>query len=76
MNVVVVADMAWESKRDSDFTVILPAIMTPSADVLVDSYIKKRGMRPNEFEEIIFGMNIYPQQHHYLLLILPNKVSQ
>ena len=49
--------MAWESKRDSDFTVILPAIMTPSADVLVDSYIKKRGMRPNEFEEIIFGMN-------------------
>ena len=55
--VVVVADMAWESKRDSDFTVILPAIMTPSADVLVDSYIKKRGMRPNEFEEIIFGMN-------------------
>lgn len=54
---VIVADMAWEEKRDSDFTAIVPALMTPTSDVLVDNYMAKRGMRPNEFEEIIFSWN-------------------
>lgn len=49
-------DLAWEEKRDSDSSVIFPAFLTPSNEVLFDSYICKRGLRPDEAEEILFNM--------------------
>lgn len=49
-------DLAWEDNKASDFAAIVPGFITPSNDLLVDDYICKRGLRPDEFEEIIFGM--------------------
>lgn len=50
-------DLAWEDKKASDFSAILPGLVTPNNDILIDSYILKRGLRPDEFENIIFDMN-------------------
>ena len=50
-------DLAWEDKKTSDFAAIVPALITPANDLLVDDYICKRGLRPDEFEEILFNMN-------------------
>lgn len=49
-------DLAWEEKRESDYSVVMPVFLTPESDILVDNYICKKGMRPTEFEEIIFSM--------------------
>lgn len=50
-------DLAWEEKKASDFCAIIPALVTPANDLLVDTYVNKKGMRPDEFESIIFEMN-------------------
>ena len=50
-------DMAWEDKKASDFTAIVPGLITPANDLLVDTYISKKGMRPDEFESCIFNIN-------------------
>ena len=50
-------DLAWEEKRDSDFGVVFPAFITPHSDILFDDYFVKRGLRPGEFEEVVFSMN-------------------
>ncbi len=47
---------AWEEKRESDYSVVIPAFLTPQSDILVDDYICKKGMRPHEMEEILFSM--------------------
>ena len=52
----IACDLAWEEKRDSDFSVILPGFVTPNNEVLLDTYIEKRGMRPDEMEEALFSM--------------------
>lgn len=50
-------DMAWENKKASDFTAVMPGLITPANDLLVDDYIEKKGMRPDEFERLIFDLN-------------------
>lgn len=50
-------DLAWESKQASDFSAIVPGLLTPANDLLVDDLIEKKGMRPDEFETLIFDMN-------------------
>ncbi len=50
-------DLAWEDKKASDFSAIVPGLLTPSNDLLVDDYICKRGLRPDEFENLIFDLN-------------------
>lgn len=54
----VAYDLAWEEKRDSDFAVAFPAFLTPSSDILFDEYFCKRGLRPAEFEETAFSMDV------------------
>lgn len=49
-------DLAWEEKRDSDFSVIFPAFMTPNSEILFEEHIYKKGLRPEELEEILFSM--------------------
>ena len=49
-------DLAWEEKRESDFGVVFPGFLTPNADLLLETYICKKGMRPHEIEEILFSM--------------------
>lgn len=50
----VAGDLAWDTKRESDFSVLLPGLLTPSSDILIDSYICKKGLRPAEFIETVF----------------------
>lgn len=52
----IACDLAWSEKREADETVILPAFLTPDNNILVDTYINTKGMRPDEFAEHIFNM--------------------
>ena len=51
-------DLAWEEKKASDFSAIVPGFVTPANDILVDDYIMKKGMRPDELEHILFDMDL------------------
>jgi hypothetical protein len=53
----VACDLAWEEKRESDFSVILPGYLTQNSYLLIDDYICKKGMRPHEIEEILFNLD-------------------
>ena len=50
------ADLAWSERKEADDTVILPAFLTPNNEILIETYINKKGMRPDEFIDIIFNM--------------------
>jgi hypothetical protein len=50
----IACDLAWEEGRQNDFSVILPAFLTPQSDILIDDYTCKKGMRPSEIEEELF----------------------
>ena len=50
-------DLAWEEKKANDFAAVVPGLVTPANDLLVDTYIFKKGLRPDEFESIIFDMD-------------------
>lgn len=54
----IACDLAWKEKRSSgaDSTVILPGYLTPENYILLEDYIHKTGMRPDEFIEQIFLM--------------------
>lgn len=49
-------DLAWEEGQANDYSVIMPGLVTPANDILIDSYVYKKGMRPNEWESTIFDM--------------------
>lgn len=53
----VAVDLAWEDKKVSDYSAIVPGLVTPHNDLLIDTYIVRRGMRPDELEGIIFEMS-------------------
>lgn len=50
-------DLAWEEKKASDFAAIVPGLITPANDLLICDYIVKRGLRPDELENIVFDMD-------------------
>lgn len=50
-------DLAWEDKKANDFAAVVPGLVTPANDLLIDDYIFKKGLRPDEFEEIVFAMD-------------------
>lgn len=54
----IACDLAWKEKRsgNADSTVALPAFLTPDSYLLVEDYVAKTGMRPDEFIEQIFIM--------------------
>lgn len=51
-------DLAWKEKRSgaADSTVIFPGYLTPDSNILVEDYVAKTGMRPDEFIEHLFLM--------------------
>lgn len=51
----IAVDLAWENNKASDYSAIMPGLVTPSNDILFCSYIVRRGLRPDELEEIIFS---------------------
>jgi len=53
----VACDLAWEERRENDFSVIMPGFITPQSDILIDDYICKKGLRPHEIEEILFSFD-------------------
>jgi hypothetical protein len=54
----IACDLAWKEKRSlgADSTVILPGYLTPDSNILIEDYVHKTGMRPDEFIEQIFLM--------------------
>lgn len=52
----IACDLAWEEKKESDYSVILPAFMTPQSELLLYRYYCKKGMRPHEIYEAIFTL--------------------
>lgn len=53
----IATDLAWEDKQASDFSAVVPGLVTPGNDILVDSYIAKKGLRPNELENLLFELS-------------------
>lgn len=49
-------DLAWKEKRNSDASVLMPGYLTPTNEILVESYVHKVGMRPEECIEQLFLM--------------------
>lgn len=49
-------DLAWEEKREADYSVVMPIFLTPNCDILVDTYYCDKGLRPDQFNEILFTM--------------------
>lgn len=51
----IACDLAWEEKKSADESVLFPAFITPNREILFDTYLNKRGMRPEELEESLFA---------------------
>ncbi len=49
-------DLAWEERKEADFTVAMPGFLTPNSELLIDDYFCERGVRPDQFEEVLFKM--------------------
>jgi hypothetical protein len=52
----IACDLAWSERKEADFSVVMAAFLTPESDLLIDSCIYKRGMRPDEMVEILYSM--------------------
>jgi len=50
------ADLAWETRRDADYTVLMGGLLTPDSEILVYNYVAERGMRPDKFCNLVFEM--------------------
>ena len=50
----IACDLAWEERRTSDYSVAMPGFLTPSNEILVDTYLCKKGLRPDELFEWLF----------------------
>lgn len=53
----IACDLAWKDNREADASVLMPGYLTPDSMILIDNYICKKGMRPNELMEQLFIMN-------------------
>ena len=49
-------DLAWEEKRESDSTAIVPGFLTPESYLLVDDYFHKKGVKPDVFMATVVEM--------------------
>lgn len=49
-------DLAWKEKRESDSCVIMPGLLTPSSEILIEDYICEKGLRPDDIAEHLFIM--------------------
>lgn len=52
----IACDLAWEEKRESDSTAIVPGFLTPESYLLVDDYVCKKGVKPDAFIHIVSEM--------------------
>lgn len=52
----VSCDLAWSEKKDADYCVLLPGLLTPESDILISDYVARKGIRPDDFVEQLFIM--------------------
>lgn len=50
-------DLAWEEGRRHDYTSIVPCFLTPDNVILVDYYVNKKGIKPDELSDIMFDFD-------------------
>ena len=50
----IACDLAWKEKRESDFSVILPGLLTPNSEILIMPYINQKGLRPDKLANLLF----------------------
>lgn len=53
---IIAGDLAWEEKKEADYSVIMPCYLTPDSEILVGKYFRKHGLRPDVFCDIVFEM--------------------
>ena len=49
-------DLAWKEKRSNDFSCLMGGILTPNSEILVEGYLLKKGMKPDETANNLFVM--------------------
>lgn len=54
----IACDLAWSEKKEADSSVLMPGFLTPDSDILIDNYICKKGLRPHQFVEALFSMEL------------------
>lgn len=52
----IACDLAWDEKRRSDGTAVVPAYLTPNSELLIEKYFYEKGVKPDQLEEILFTM--------------------
>lgn len=52
----IACDLAWKEKRESDSCVIMPGYLTPTSEVLIDTYICEKGLKPDQVSNHLFFM--------------------
>lgn len=52
----IACDLAWKEAREADSTVLMPGLLTPNADFLIDTYVCEAGLRPDQIAEYLFTM--------------------
>lgn len=52
----IACDLAWKEKREADRTVLMPGFLTPGNELLIDQYVHRIGVRPDEFSQMLFAM--------------------
>ena len=52
----IACDLAFSEMRNADSSVIMPAFLTPTSEILVEQYTCKKGMKPEEILETLFFM--------------------
>lgn len=50
-------DLAWDESRRHDCTAIVPCLMTPTGEILIDNYVNQRGLRPDLLCEYLFNFD-------------------
>lgn len=50
-------DLAWEERRRHDYCAFVPCLITPTAEILVDSYVNEKAIKPDRLAEYIFTID-------------------
>ena len=50
----IACDLAWKDRREADFSVIMPGLLTPESEILIWPYVAEKGLRPDAISEILF----------------------
>ncbi len=52
----IACDLAWKENREADSSVLMPGFLTPQAEILIETYVNEKGLRPDKLAEHLFMM--------------------